>query len=151
VIVSQEEADQVFAVGTYTSYSTSDYNAFRLNPGKKGAFEWNTPATGVLAEYKSVPIVHRYDTLKEYSDATGNEKHSVLVDYDTFVNVTMPDKTNPQRLYKPDGLDFRLRPGSPAIDAGVVLPSITDDFTGRAPDIGAYESGRTLPHYGPRN
>jgi hypothetical protein len=151
LIVSQEEADPVFAVGTYTIYSTSDYNAFRLNPGKAGAFEWNTPPTGVAADYKTAPAVHRYNSLKEYSDASGNEKHSVLVDYDTFVNVTMPDKTDPQRLYKPDGLDFRLKPASPAIDAGVELPSITDAFTGKAPDIGAYESGRPLPQYGPRN
>jgi hypothetical protein len=151
LIVSQDEADQVFAVGTYTSYSTSDYNAFRLNPGKAGAFEWNTPAAGVLADYKTAPIVHRYNTLKEYSDASGNEKHSVLLDFDTFVNVTMPDKTDPQRLYKPDGLDFRLKAGSPAIDAGVELPTITDGFTGRAPDIGAYEVGKPVPHYGPRN
>jgi hypothetical protein len=61
------------------------------------------------------------------------------------------DKTDPQRLYKPDGLDFRLKPGSPAVDAGVVLPSINDDFTGKAPDIGAYESARPVPRYGPRN
>jgi hypothetical protein len=105
----------------------------------------------VAADYKTAPPVHRYNSLKEYSDASGNEKHSVLVDYDTFVNVTMPDKTDPQRLYKPDGLDFRLKPASPAIDAGVELPSITDAFTGKAPDIGAYESGRPLPQYGPRN
>ena len=151
LIVSQEEADQVFAVGSYTSYSTSDYNGFRLNPGKPGAFEWNTPAAGVIADYKSAPVVHRYNSLKEYSDASGNEKHSMLVDYDTFVHVTMPDKTDPQRLYKPDGLDFRLRAGSAAIDAGVELPSITDGFTGKAPDIGAFENGRPLPQYGPRN
>jgi hypothetical protein len=151
LVISQEEADPVFAVGTYTSYSTSDYNAFRLNPGRAGAFEWNTPAAGVLADYKTAPVVHRYNTLKEYSDTSGNEKHSVLVDFDTFVNVTMPDKTDPQRLYKPDGLDFRLKPGSAAIDAGVELPTITDGFTGKAPDIGAYESGRPMPQYGPRN
>jgi hypothetical protein len=151
LIVSQEEADPVFAVGTYTSYSTSDYNAFRLNPGKGGAFEWNTPAGGVLADYKTAPVVHRYNTLKEYSDASGNEKHSVVVDYDTFVNVTMPDKTDPQRLYKPDGLDFRLRPGSPAVDAGVEIPTITDGFSGKAPDIGAFEIGKGVPEYGPRH
>jgi hypothetical protein len=150
LIVSQEEADPVFAVGTYTSYSSSDYNAFRLNPGKAGAFEWNTPKTGVSADYKSAPVVHRYNSLKEYSDASGQEKHSVLVDYDTFMRVSMPDRTDPQRLYKPDGLDFGLRPGSPAIDAGIELPSITDGFTGNAPDIGAFETGRPLPHYGPR-
>ena len=141
----------MFAVTTYTNYSSSDYNGFRPNPGKADAFEWNTPAAGVIADYKSAPVVHRYNTLKEYSEATGNDKHSLLVDYDTFVNVAMPDKADPQRLYKPDGLDFRLKTGSPAIDGGVDLPNITDGFTGKAPDIGAYERDRPLPHYGPRD
>ena len=34
--------------------------------------------------------------------------------------------------------------GSKAIDVGVGVPGITDDFKGAAPDIGAYERGRTL-------
>jgi hypothetical protein len=38
--------------------------------------------------------------------------------------------------------DFRLRPGSPLIDRGVPVPPHTDGFAGRAPDVGAYESGR---------
>jgi hypothetical protein len=76
--------------------------------------------------------------------------HSVTLDYDAFVDVTLPDITDPQRLYKPDGLDFRLKPGSAAVDAGVALPTINDDFAGRAPDLGAYELGRPLPRYGPR-
>ena len=76
---------------------------------------------------------------------------SIDVDYDSFINVSMPDKTDPQRLYKPDGLDFRLKSGAAAIDAGIELPSITDGFTGKAPDIGAFETGRPVPQYGPRN
>jgi len=47
-----------------------------------------------VADYKAPPVVHRYKTLKEYSDASGQEKHSVLVDFDTFMNVMMPDKTD---------------------------------------------------------
>jgi hypothetical protein len=73
------------------------------------------------------------------------------VDYGIFVNVPMPDRADPQRLYNPEDLDFRLKPGAAAIDAGVELPSITDAFTGKAPDLGAYELGRPLPHYGPRS
>ena len=74
----------------------------------------------------------------------------MVVDYDVFTRVPKPDQTDPQRIYSPDGFDFRLKPGSAAVDAGVVLPSITDGFTGRAPDLGARELGRELPHYGPR-
>jgi hypothetical protein len=33
----------------------------------------------------------------------------------------------------------------------VVLPNITDGFTGSAPDMGAYEIGLPLPQYGPRS
>jgi hypothetical protein len=29
------------------------------------------------------------------------------------------------------------------------LPTITDGFAGRGPDLGAYEFGRPVPHYGP--
>ena len=44
----------------------------------------------------------------------------------------------------------RLEPVLAAIDAGVVLPTINDGFTGKAPDLGAYEFGQPLPQYGPR-
>ena len=95
--------------------------------------------------------MRQFKTLQEFRDATGNEAHSVTVDYGIFVNVPMPDRSDPQRLYNPEELDFRLKPGSAAIDAGIELPSITDGFTGKAPDLGAYELGRPLPHYGPRS
>jgi hypothetical protein len=32
----------------------------------------------------------RFKTLKEFSDATGQDAHSVLVDYDVFVKVAAP-------------------------------------------------------------
>lgn len=38
--------------------------------------------------------------------------------------------------------DFRLAPGSEAIDKGIVIPGINDDYLGTAPDAGAFESGR---------
>jgi hypothetical protein len=63
----------------------------------------------------------------------------------------MPDRKDIQRLYSPEDFDFRLAPGSAAIDAGVALPTINDGYAGRAPDLGAYEAGKPLPHYGPRS
>jgi hypothetical protein len=93
--------------------------------------------------------VRRFKTLQEYSAATHQDEHSVLVDYDVFVKVSAPGP-DPRTLYKPADFDFTLKPGSAAVDAGVILPGINDDFTGRAPDLGAYEIGRPIPHYGPR-
>jgi hypothetical protein len=39
------------------------------------------------------------------------------------------------------GLKFRLKASSPAVNAGIVIPGITDDYVGSAPDAGAYEYG----------
>ena len=39
---------------------------------------------------------------------------------------------------------FSLKKDSPAIDAGTVIPGITIDFTGKFPDVGAYEHGLPL-------
>jgi hypothetical protein len=63
-----------------------------------------------------------------------------------FFSLGWPDI---QRL-DPGNLDFTLAPDTAAVDAGVVIRGINDDFTGKAPDIGALELGRPLPHYGPR-
>src|SRR4030095_6444906 len=35
----------------FPSYSSSDYNGFRPNPGAEFSFQWNTPAAGVRADY----------------------------------------------------------------------------------------------------
>lgn len=37
---------------------------------------------------------------------------------------------------------YTLKAGSPAIDKGVVIPGITDDYAGAAPDLGALEYGK---------
>ena len=55
-----------------------------------------------------------------------------------------------QRVYKAEDFDFRLRPESAAMDRGTSLAGITEGFSGKAPDLGALELGRPLPHYGPR-
>ena len=39
------------------------------------------------------------------------------------------------------GEDFRLDAGSPAIDTGVLIPGINDNYQGNAPDAGAFEFG----------
>lgn len=150
LILSDGWSPQVLALKTYTNYSSSDYNGFRPDPRSAAPFEWDSPAGGAAADYRDALATRRFPSLRAYSEATGQDRHSVLVDFDVFRKVRIPDKTDPQRLYDPEDFDFRLRPDSAAIDAGVELPTITDGFTGKAPDLGAYESGRPVPHYGPR-
>jgi hypothetical protein len=82
-------------------------------------------------------------------DKFGYEKHRVEVGFHDLVNVPPPQGEAVARSPQNFG-DYRLKPGSRAVDAGMVLPNINDGFAGQAPDLGAIESGQPLPHFGPR-
>jgi hypothetical protein len=168
LMLGENSAPAIFSVNTNTNYSTSDYNGFRPNPGAEFSFQWNSPPFHIPADYSGLLLTNagrgspganrtlearRFATLAEYSQATHQDRNSVIVDYDIFVNVPKLDAQDlkkVQSLYKAEDLDFRLKPGSAAADRGVILPNVTDGFTGRAPDLGALELGQSPPHYGPR-
>jgi hypothetical protein len=165
LVLGKSETLETFSVESNTNYSSSDYNGFRPNEGAEFSFEWSTPPLSIRANFPGEMgklamqqqnqleaksrEQRRFKTLKEYSEATGQDRHSVMVDYDVFQKVSPPGP-DPRTLYKPADFDFQLRPGSAAVDAGVRLTGVNDDFTGRAPDLGALELGRPVPHYGPR-
>jgi hypothetical protein len=92
----------------------------------------------------------RYTTFDEAKAKAPVEKHAVLVDAATAFasGVQQPDTV--QTEYAPAVADLRLKAGCAAVDAGEVLPGFNDGFAGKAPDLGAYEVGEELPHYGPR-
>jgi len=158
LMLGQNAAPAIFSVGTYTRYTSSDYNGFRPNPDADVAFEWALPSSGAAAEFGgpdgSVALAPRqFTTLVDYGRATGQDRNSVLVDYGIFRNVPQLDARDEgtlQRLYRAEDFDFRLQPGSAGVDRGVEIPNITDGFTGGAPDLGALEIGAEPPHYGPR-
>jgi hypothetical protein len=150
LILGQGAFPEIFVVDSFTSYSSSDYNGFRPNPGAAQSFAWNTPPRGVAADFVKDREKRSYGTLREYSAATGQDTHSVLVDYRDFVRVSVPDPKDPRRFYRPDEFDFTLQADSTAVDAGLVLPNVNDGFTGKAPDLGAFERGVPMPAYGPR-
>jgi hypothetical protein len=157
LMLGQSAQAAIFSVNTNTSYSSSDYNGFRPNPGNE-AFQWNSPPAGVpmiLADGTGSAKLEtrKFATLDAYAQATQQDRHSVLVDYDIFMKVSKldaKDLATVQRLYEAKDFDFGLRPGSAAVDRGVALPNVTDGFTGQAPDLGALEVGRPVPVYGPR-
>ena len=67
---------------------------------------------------------------------------------DVFVDAAYPRKG---ATYSSGMQDLRLRRDSAPVDAAVELANITREFIGKAPDMGAYERGLALPHYGPRH
>ncbi len=91
-----------------------------------------------------------YTSLAAFSEATGQERHGVILDYDALEHVPMDDPSKPEAVYTPEGIDFTPKAGSAALDAGCVLPNITDGYIGKAPDLGAVERGAKPVVYGPR-
>ena len=134
-----------------TSRYSSDYNGFRPNKGVERQYQWLAPEKPGETMYRAPAERWRsFSTLDELRAATGQEIHSIEVDYDIFESLRPPDPTNRHAVYHAMDLNFRLRPGSRAVDKGVLLPGLNDDFAGAAPDLGALELGRPEPHYGPR-
>jgi hypothetical protein len=158
LILGQNSNPTIFSITTNTNYTSSDYNGFRPNAGAAVSFRWNSPPADVAMDTLGPGRQPRLETreyadLAQYSKVTGQDRNSVLVDYDIFMNVRRLDAqdiSSLQKLYKAEDFDFRLKPGSVAVDKGTVLPNVTEGFSGKAPDLGALEAGAAAPHYGPR-
>jgi hypothetical protein len=144
----------ISVLGGPTAYSSYDYNGYRPNRGVEAQYSWLGPRGGARVDYEVNPKeAPRFKTLAELAAATGQETHGVEVDYDVFENLRAPappDSSKPGRPYEGAALNFALKRGGKAVDAGVPLPNVKDGFAGKAPDLGAYESGQPPPLYGPR-
>jgi hypothetical protein len=109
-----------------------DYDGFDWGDSPE-AFRWNKGR-------------QRFKDLQSFAEAVGIEEHGVRVNKEQiFADWSIP--AEPARV-EPQHL--ALKPGSEAVDAGAIVPSIAEDFVGEAPDLGAYEFGGEMPHYGPR-
>jgi hypothetical protein len=91
-----------------------------------------------------------YETFDDMVKKSPIEKHAVMVDPATAFASGIKQPADEKTQYDIQVNDLRLKEGCAAIDAGAVLPNINDGFQGKAPDIGAFELGEPLPHYGPR-
>lgn len=133
-----------------TDAFSSDYNGFRPNRGVAEQYTWLGPKTGQrLYEPKSEDW-QTFATLADFRAATMQERHGIEVDYDLFERLVPPNSANRHAVYHAVELNFRLKPASLAVDAGVFIPTVNEGFTGRAPDLGALEVGKPPPAYGPR-
>ena len=112
--------------------------AYIIRPGKHSSFDYD--AVGVC----DTPYVAKIGG-KDFSEV---EKHGVerLILQHVFNDIEFPNPPVPEREVP----DLRPKAGSRVVDAAVIIPNINDDYTGAAPDCGAYEAGQELPHYGPR-
>ena len=57
-------------------------------------------------------------------------------------NLILKENELKSTFFSPDSpVDWQLKPGSLALDAGREIPGITGDYSGEAPDAGAYKAG----------
>jgi hypothetical protein len=133
-----------------SAHHSSDYNGYRPNRGVTAQYRWLSPAQdSPLYEPKETDWKSA-TSLADVQKATGQEAHSLEIDYDVFEDLRPPNASDRYKVYHSADLNFRLSAAGKAVDAGLALPTINDGFSGRAPDLGALEQGQPEPHYGPR-
>jgi len=103
--------------------------------GNEGTITRNNAADKIAGHrsdtYQNYPVPGIYDhNWNGYE--TGGEVKDLLI--------SPPDYENLED-YNPDEYDFRPKPDSVLIDAGLHVEGITDGYVGNAPDLGAYEYG----------
>jgi hypothetical protein len=91
----------------------------------------------------------RYRTLDEVRRQAPVLKHAVQLEAAGFASGARPPE-DIAHIYSPPP-DLRLARDSAAIDAGQPMPGLNNGFRGVRPDLGAYELGDPLPHFGPRS
>jgi len=91
-----------------------------------------------------------YKTFEDLKANAPVEKHAVWLDGANVFASGLKPPGDYTKQFDPATIDLRLKEGCAAIDAGEPLPGINAGFAGKAPDLGAYEFGQELPHYGPR-
>jgi len=101
-----------------TDYSMENYNTSQpINLDYDNL--WNDGSNN-LVRWENI----RYASLVAFTAATGQEPHGVNVE---------PGFTEPANG------NYTLDSQSGLVDAGVLIPGINDDYSGTAPDIGAFE------------
>ncbi len=115
--------------------SSFDYNAL-VGDGFKNYLRWSRKGYKSLGQLKGKGPVQTHGYHFTSKDGALFEK-----------DLTPPKNTGGKHPY--EAFDPRLRADSPAIDKGKLLPGF-GAHKGKAPDLGAFELGDPLPHYGPR-
>jgi hypothetical protein len=145
LFIGRNAKQGVMRFGSLHGPYTADYNGYRANPGVAEQYRWVGPGGG-----QAPNVTRNFSTLAALKAGTGLEQNGLELDLDAFENMTLPNPDNQHEVYHAVDLNFRLKPGGKAVDAGDRIPSVNDDFTGAAPDLGALEVGQPEPHYGPR-
>jgi hypothetical protein len=90
----------------------------------------------------------RYASFEEMTAKSPIERHATLVDAAGLFASGVAAPADEKAVHEP--VDLRVAETSKAVDGGQALAGFDGGVAGQGPDLGAYEAGRPLPHYGPR-
>lgn len=135
---SVEDQNKVFKNNAMVG---SEWSVHRGRPNNilDGNCFYHTPSVGAFRKFDWNHEVHT--NFESFRRASGQEAHGM---YEAPLFVSTPDLA----AYSLGGFptyedasigDLRLRQDSPCRDAGVRIRGINDSFSGKAPDIGAFE------------
>ncbi|MBO9610957.1 MAG: discoidin domain-containing protein, partial [Paenibacillaceae bacterium] len=114
-------------------WNTGD--AIRMNTPSEFNHVYNNTFIGKFVHWPSDSF---YNTRYINNILTGSfQDHAEIYKLHNIDDTTNPMFTNAATH------DYSLQSGSPAVDAGSVIPGITDGYAGAAPDLGALERGAT--------
>ncbi len=119
LIMGQGTQPRVFSLDTFTNYSRATTTASartrsrrKRSPGtrrRSTKCATSTPRTRRTARRPACRSIQRaFPTLKAYAAATGQDKHSRVVDFDIFVNAPKPDFTDITHVVRSDSVDLQL-------------------------------------------
>jgi len=131
--------------GNYTVYVPN---------GQRGDLDYNgyNRQQSYLVKYNGTP----FSTLYEFHLGPGMEARGREVRLAEFTRAAWPShpewdwKSGYGTATSPDADDLTLRPTSMAMDRGIVLANINEDFAGVGPDLGCHEYGNRVWAVGPR-
>jgi hypothetical protein len=132
--------------GTYNSYSSGSGAVLQIATADATCdFDYDGYGS-TLGTFTGRLGAARFTNLAELRSLT-TERNARELDLTAFAaTVAYPSSPFPA-LAK---VDLRPSAAGAAIDVGLPLFNVNDDFAGAAPDLGAYELGVALPTYGPR-
>ncbi|WP_119156374.1 right-handed parallel beta-helix repeat-containing protein [Caldimonas tepidiphila] len=133
--------------GSFGGYSTGSGRAISMQALDARTVSMDYDAFGSIGgEFSARLNGTSFSSLDALRSGT-TQKRAIRIGLDSFAaEVAYP--AEPMTEYAVP--DLRLGRGSPAVDSAVPIANINDDFSGKAPDRGAYELGAPLPVYGPR-
>lgn len=134
--------DDVFIYNNHFTGNTADVNVIKLDTSDwDGTLWWDNNAYSYDGYFQWHDVWYTTFALKQVAAVRGVNDELITAN-PIFQSITYPpeDQTNLGTQVDPSGKDYRPGTNSEAIDAGKVLPNVTDGYSGIAPDIGAYES-----------